>query len=56
MPIEDWPKNSIRTISGEQPVSIDFPPGVPDGYRVRIRLDPYGIKNQLLDVAFRIVF
>lgn len=41
-------------LSGEYPVMISYPPGIPDNHTVQMPLDNYGIKNLFLTVHFRI--
>jgi hypothetical protein len=38
----------------ESPLEVDYPPGLRDGYAVRIPLTRYGIENFFLTVLFRL--
>jgi molecular chaperone DnaJ len=40
--------------SGEHPVFISYPPGIPDHHAVQLSLERYGIRNLYLTVNFRI--
>ncbi len=35
-------------------MEVSYPPGIPDGYAVRIPLSRYGIENFYLTVVFRV--
>jgi len=41
-------------VVGEFPVAVEFPPGIPDNYTVRLALDRLGIRNLYLAVRFRL--
>lgn len=41
-------------ISGEYPVHINFPAGIPDDYQVSVPLNSFGIRNTHLVVHFRL--
>ena len=43
-----------RAVVGEFPVAVEFPPGIPDNYTVRLALDRLGLRNLYLVVRFRL--
>jgi len=51
---ECWHCSGGGSFTGEYPVLISFPPGIPDNHSVQISLDRYGIRNLYLTVNFRI--
>ena len=53
-PYACWRCEGHGALAAEYPVEIPYPPGMHDGYAVRIPLDRYGIQNFYLTVLFRI--
>ena len=51
---ECWHCGGEGIKSGEYPVMISYPPGVPDNHSVQLSLNQYGIHNLYLTVTFRI--
>lgn len=53
-PYECWRCSGAGVLSGEYPVMINYPPGIPDHHVVKLPLSRYGIRNLYLTVRFRI--
>jgi DnaJ-class molecular chaperone len=53
-PYACWRCEGHGALTAEYPVGIPYPPGVRDGYAVRIPLADYGIENFYLTVLFRV--
>lgn len=51
---ECWRCAGEGAVSGELPLLVSFPAGVPGGYMVRIPLERFGIRNLYLTVHFRV--
>ena len=51
---ECWRCSGAGSISGEYPVMVSYPPGIPDGQVVRISLERFGMRDTHLNVRFRI--
>jgi molecular chaperone DnaJ len=51
---ECWRCTGAGRLSGEYPVMISYPSGIPDNHVVQMPLNTYGIKNLYLRVHFRI--
>ena len=51
---ECWLCGGAGSISGEYPVMVSYPPGIPDGHVVRISLERFGMRDAHLNVRFRI--
>jgi hypothetical protein len=51
---ECWRCEGHGALTTEQPVEVAYPPGIPDGYAMRIPLDRFGIENFYLTVLFRV--
>lgn len=51
---ECWRCGGAGSISGEYPVMVSYPPGIPDGHVVRISLERFGMRDAHLNVRFRI--
>lgn len=51
---ECWRCNGEGRFSGEYPVMVSYPSGIPDNHVVQMPLDAYGIRNLYLSVHFRI--
>lgn len=53
-PYECWRCSGAGMLRGECPVMVSYPPGISDGYSVRLSLDRYGFYNNSLTVNFKI--
>jgi len=53
-PFECWRCRGLGELSGDFPVSIAFPAGIPDGYAAGVSLDRLGVSNLYLTVRFRV--
>lgn len=53
-PYECWRCAGEGSISGEFPLSLSFPPGIPDRHAVEISLGHLGIRNCYLTVQLRV--
>ena len=53
-PYECWRCEGHGALTTEYPVEVGFPPGIRDGYAVRIPLDCFGIENFYLTVLLRV--
>ncbi|MFN2191120.1 MAG: DnaJ domain-containing protein [Candidatus Promineifilaceae bacterium] len=42
------------SISGELPVTLEFPPGIVNNHLIQVPLDSFGIENFYLNVVFRV--
>lgn len=51
---ECWRCGGAGSISGDYPVMVSYPPGIPDGHVVRISLERFGMRDAHLNVRFRI--
>ena len=51
---ECWRCSGAGSISGDYPVMVSYPPGIPDGHVVRISLERLGMRDAHLNVRFRI--
>ncbi len=51
---ECWRCEGQGALLTEQPVQVEYPRGIPDGYAVQIPLDRFGINNFYLTVLFRV--
>jgi molecular chaperone DnaJ len=51
---ECWRCEGQGALTSEYPVDLDYPPGVQDGYAVRIPLNRFGIDNFYLTMLFRV--
>lgn len=51
---ECWRCEGNGALTAEYPVEVSYPPGILDGYAVRIPLSRYGIENFYLTVVFRV--
>ena len=51
---ECWQCEGHGALTTEYPVEVDYPPGLSDGYAVRIPLTRFGIENFYLTVLFRV--
>ena len=51
---ECWRCGGAGSISGEYPVMVSYPPGIPDGQVVLISLERFGMRDAHLNVRFRI--
>lgn len=51
---ECWRCAGEGAMSGEVPLSIAFPPGVPGAHVVHVPLDRFGIRNMVLSVHFEV--
>lgn len=51
---ECWRCEGHGALVTAYPVTIQYPPGIRDGYAVRIPLDQFGIENLYLTVLFRV--
>jgi molecular chaperone DnaJ len=51
---ECWRCEGHGALAAAYPVAVSYPPGIRDGYAVRIPLDRFGIKNLYLTVLFRV--
>lgn len=51
---ECWRCGGAGSLTGEYPIMISYPPGIPDNHSVQLSLDRYGIHNLYLTVNFRI--
>ena len=49
-----WRCEGNGALTAEYPVEVRYPPGIPDGYAVRIPLSRFGIENFYLTVVFRV--
>jgi DnaJ-class molecular chaperone len=53
-PYECWRCAGRGALTTEYPVDVEYPPGLRDGYAVRIPLGRFGIENFFLTVLFRV--
>jgi len=53
-PYECWRCAGHGALTTEYPVDVQYPPGLRDGFAVRIPLTRFGIKNSYLTVLFRV--
>jgi molecular chaperone DnaJ len=53
-PYECWRCEGHGAVTTEYPVEVEYPPGIPDGYALRIPLARFGIQNFYLTVLFRV--
>lgn len=51
---ECWRCDGHGALSTDYPVDIDYPPGVQDGYAMRIPMGLFGIENFYLTVLYRV--
>jgi DnaJ-class molecular chaperone len=51
---ECWRCSGAGSISGDYPLMVSYPPGIPDGHVVRISLARFGMRDAHLNVRFRI--
>ena len=51
---ECWRCGGAGSMTGEYPVMVSYPPGIPDSHIVKISLERYGMQNAYLNVRFRI--
>ncbi len=51
---ECWRCGGAGSITGDYPVMVSYPPGIPDSHIVKISLDRFGMQNAYLSVRFRI--
>ena len=51
---ECWRCGGAGFMTGEYPVMVSYPPGIPDSHIVQLSLDRFGIRNLYLNVRFRI--
>lgn len=51
---ECWRCEGRGALTAEYPVDVPYPPGITDGYAVRLPLDRFGIENFFLTVLFRV--
>ena len=51
---ECWRCEGNGALTAEYPVEVRYPPGIPDGYAMRIPLSRLGIENFYLTVLFRV--
>ena len=51
---ECWQCEGHGALTTEYPVEVDYPPGLREGYAVRIPLTRFGIENFYLTVLFRV--
>ena len=52
---ECWRCAGEGAISGDFPVTLPYPAGIPDGYTIELSLEHLGIRNSYLTVIFRVV-
>ncbi len=51
---ECWRCGGDGFMSGEYPVMVSYPPGIPDSHIVQLSLERFGIRNIYMNVRFRI--
>lgn len=51
---ECWRCGGAGYMSGEYPIMVSYPPGLPDSHIVQLSLDRFGIPDHYLNVRFRI--
>lgn len=51
---ECWRCQGHGALTAEYPVDVRYPPGITDGYAVRVPLERFGIENFYLTVLFRV--
>lgn len=51
---ECWRCGGADYMTGEYPVMVSYPPGIPDSHIVQLSLERFGIRNLYLNVRFRI--
>ena len=51
---ECWRCSGAGSLTGEYPIMISYPPGIPDSHSVQLPLEGYGKQNLYLTVKFRI--
>jgi molecular chaperone DnaJ len=51
---ECWRCSGQGLLSGEFPLVISYPPGIPDNHTVQLSLERFGIRNLYLTTTFRI--
>ena len=51
---ECWRCGGAGYMTGEYPVMVSYPPGIPDSHIVQLSLERFGIRNLYLNVRFRI--
>jgi molecular chaperone DnaJ len=51
---ECWQCEGRGAVTTEYPVDVEYPPGVSDGYAVRIPLTRFGVQNLYLTALFRV--
>ena len=49
-----WRCGGVGSMLGDMPVRVEHPAGIPDGYRVVVPLETFGITNLCLVVRFRL--
>ena len=49
-----WHCGGLGTITGEYPVTLSFPPNMPDKHVVLVPLERLGVRNLYLSVRFRV--
>lgn len=51
---ECWRCEGRGALTGEYPVEVGYPPGIPNGYAMRLPLSRFGIENFYLTLLFRV--
>lgn len=54
-PYECWRCGGAGAVTGEYPVAVPFPAGMPNSHAVMVSLESLGVRNLYLTVRFRIV-
>lgn len=53
-PYQCWQCEGHGALTSEYPVAVEYPPGIRDGYAIRIPLSRFGIENFYLTVLVRL--
>ncbi|MGO8926328.1 MAG: hypothetical protein ACLQU3_05485 [Limisphaerales bacterium] len=53
-PYECWQCEGHGALTREYPITVEYPPGIRDGYAIRIPLSRFGIENFYLTVLLRV--
>ena len=51
---ECWRCEGRGALTAEYPIEVAYPPGIPDGYALRLPLSRFGVENLYLIVLFRV--
>ena len=51
---ECWRCEGHGALTSEYPIEVAYPPGIPDGYALRLPLTRFGVENLYLIVLFRV--